>query len=86
MHTYKINYTTETAEGEATLTLDRMATKLQIIEAVARHCHPDEQQEIGDIFDEADHAGLKDYLALMAKWNILRLSYTIDDELEEHYL
>jgi hypothetical protein len=86
MHTYEINYTTATAEGEVTLTLDPMATKLQIVEAVARHCHPDEQQEIGDVFDEAEHAGMEDHLMLMAKLGILTIWYTIDNELEEHHL
>jgi hypothetical protein len=86
MHTYKINYTTATIEGEATLTVDPMATKLQIVEAVARHCHPDESQEIGDVFDEAEHAEMEDHLILMAKLGILSIWYTIDNELEEHHL
>ncbi|HEY4074004.1 MAG TPA: hypothetical protein VGM52_12965 [Herbaspirillum sp.] len=86
MHTYKINYTTATAEAQATLTVDHAATKLQIVEAAARHCHPEQRQEIGDIFDASDHEGLDDHLVLMGEWGILTLSYTIDDELEEHNL
>ena len=86
MHTYQINYTADTAEGAAILTLDRMATKLQIVEAAARHAHPDQLQEIGGVLDEADHAGNDDYLMLMAELGILTLSYTIDDEFEEHHL
>jgi hypothetical protein len=86
MHTYKINYTTATTEGQATLTVDHAATKLQIVEAAARQCHPEKQQKIGDIFDEVDHEGLEDHLVLMDEWDILTLSYTIDDELEEHNL
>jgi hypothetical protein len=86
MHTYKIDYTTETAEAQTTLSVDRAATKLQIVEAAARHCHPNERQQIGDIFDEADHEGLEDHLMLMAEWGISSISYTIDDELEEHHL
>jgi hypothetical protein len=86
MHTYQINYITETTEGQATLTVEHAATKLQIVEAAARHCHPNERQQIGDIFDQADHEGMEDHLMLMAEWGISSISYTIDGELEEHQL
>jgi hypothetical protein len=86
MHTYKINYTAETVDGDTTLTVDHMATHLQIVEAVARHRHPDKGAEIREVLDKIDHAEPENYLRLMAKWHISSISYTIDDEFEEHQL
>jgi hypothetical protein len=86
MHTYKINYTAETVESDVTLTVDHMATHLQIVEAVARHRYPDKAKEISDVLNKIDRTELENYLRLMAKWHISSISYTIDDEFEEHQL
>jgi hypothetical protein len=86
MHTYKINYTAETVDGDATLTVDHMATHLQIVEAIARHRYPEKSTEISDVLNKTDQTEPESYLRLMAKWHISSISYTIDDEFEEHQL
>lgn len=89
MPTYHIHYTTETtAKEECTeLILSAPATELQIAEAAVRHAHPQETQEIGDVFDIAqDDPGMSDALSLMAEWRVLTLWYTMDDSSEEIHI
>ncbi|MDB5777634.1 MAG: hypothetical protein JWP38_3767 [Herbaspirillum sp.] len=89
MPTYQIHYTTEaTGEEQHTeLVLSVPATDLQIAEAVVRHAHPEESQEIGDVFDIAvDDPNMTETLSLMAEWGVLTVWYTVDDNPEEIHL